>query len=98
MKCSVNCKHTQGTVCLLYNRLCFGVNSAVSIFQRIMENLMKDLNVVIYLDDLLVMGGDEREHLMNLDSVLLRLQENGLRVKESKCEFGIYLHISIKLG
>lgn len=72
----------------VYNRLCFGVNSAVSIFQRIMENLMKDLNVVVYLDDLLIMGRDEAEHLMNLDRVLQRLQENGLRVKESKCEFG----------
>lgn len=72
----------------VYNRLCFGINSAVSIFQRIMETLMKDLNVVVYLDDLLVMGRDETEHLTNLDRVLQRLQENGLRVKESKCEFG----------
>lgn len=72
----------------VYNRLCFGINSAVSIFQRIMENVMKDLNVVVYLDDLLVMGRDETEHLMNLDKVLQRLQENGLRVKKAKCDFG----------
>ncbi|XP_057711364.1 uncharacterized protein K02A2.6 [Corythoichthys intestinalis] len=72
----------------VYSRLCFGINSAVSIFQRIMENVMKDLNVVVYLDDLLVMGRDEAEHLMNLDRVLQRLQENGLRVKKSKCDFG----------
>lgn len=49
---------------------------------------MKDLNVVVYLDDLLVMGRDETEHLMNLDKVLQRLQENGLRVKKAKCDFG----------
>lgn len=50
---------------------------------------MKDLNVVVYLDDLLVMGRDESEHLRNLDRVLQRLQENGLKVKKkSKCEFG----------
>lgn len=72
----------------VYNRLCFGINSAVSIFQRIMENVMKDLNVVVYLDDLLVMGRDETEHLMNLDRVLQRLQENGLRVKKAKCDLG----------
>ncbi|KAJ7997967.1 hypothetical protein DPEC_G00217650 [Dallia pectoralis] len=53
-----------------------------------MENVMKDLNVVVYLDDLLVMGRDETEHLMNLDRVLQRLQENGLRVKKAKCDFG----------
>lgn len=49
---------------------------------------MKDLNLVFYLDDLLVMGRNEAEHLMNIDRVLQRLQENGLRVKKSKCEFG----------
>uniref|UniRef100_A0AAV2KXD0 ribonuclease H n=1 Tax=Knipowitschia caucasica TaxID=637954 RepID=A0AAV2KXD0_KNICA len=72
----------------VYNLLCFGINSAVSIFQRIMENVMRDLNVLVYLDDLLVMGRDEAEHLLNLDRVLQRLQENGLRVKKSKCDFG----------
>lgn len=47
-----------------------------------------DLNVVAYLDDLLNVGRNEADHLMNLDSVLQSLQENGLRAKESKCEFG----------
>lgn len=37
---------------------------------------MKDLNVVVYLDDLLVMGKDAAEHLVNLDSVLEHHQEN----------------------
>ncbi|XP_060799550.1 olfactory receptor 4K15-like, partial [Neoarius graeffei] len=47
-----------------------------SIFQRVMESLMKDLNVVVYLDDLLIMGRDEAEHLKNLDRVLQHLQES----------------------
>nr|XP_055073117.1 uncharacterized protein K02A2.6-like [Misgurnus anguillicaudatus] len=72
----------------VYNRLPFGVSSAPSIFQRIMENIMKDLDVVVYLDDLLVTGRTEQEHLLRLQAVLKRLQENGLRVKKSKCEFG----------
>lgn len=55
----------------VYNCLCFsGINSAVSIVQRISENLMKDLNVVVYLDDLLVIGRNEAEHLMNLEGLL----------------------------
>ncbi|KAK9517622.1 hypothetical protein VZT92_022975 [Zoarces viviparus] len=72
----------------VYNRLPFGISSAPSIFQRIMENLMKGLPVVVFLDDLLIMGRTEKEHLHNLQKVLQRLQENGLRVKRSKCEFG----------
>lgn len=64
----------------VYNRLPFGVSSAPSIFQRIMENIMKDLDVVVYLDDLLVTGRTEHEHLLRLQAVLQRLKENGLRV------------------
>lgn len=72
----------------VYNRLAFGVSSAPSIFQRIMENLLKDLDVVTYLDDLLVTGKNEHDHVQKLQKVLQRLQECGLRVKKSKCEFG----------
>lgn len=46
----------------VYNSLAFGISSAPFIFQTIMENLMKDLKVV-YLDDLLIVGKDEHEHL-----------------------------------
>ncbi|CAB1419341.1 unnamed protein product [Pleuronectes platessa] len=38
------------------------------------------------LDDLLIMGRSEEEHLQNLQNVLQRPQENGLRVKRSKCQ------------
>lgn len=72
----------------VYNRLAFGISSAPSIFQRIMENLMKDLKVIVYLDDLLITGKDEQEHLTNICKVLQRLQESGLRVKKCKCEWG----------
>ena len=62
-----------------YNRLPFGINSAPSIFQRVMENLLKDLkNVCVYLDDILVTGIDEQDHLSNLNEVLTRLESAGL--------------------
>ena len=47
-----------------YTRLPFGVASAPAVFQRTMENLLKGLNnVCIYLDDILVTGSSERDHL-----------------------------------
>lgn len=44
-----------------YNRLLFGVASAPSIFQRVMENLLKDIDgVSVYVDDVLVTCRESR--------------------------------------
>ena len=43
-----------------YNRLCFGVSSAPGIFQRAMEELLRNIpGVFCYLDDILVSANDE---------------------------------------
>ena len=42
--------------------------------------------VVVYLDDILITGSSEEEHLKTLDEVLDRLDRAGLRVKRNKCE------------
>ena len=74
-----------------FNRLPFGVASACSapgIFQRVMENLLRDIpHVTVYLDDVLVTGKDDREHLAILDIVLDPLGQAGLRLKKTKCQF-----------
>ncbi len=47
-----------------YNRLPFGVASAPAIFQRTMESLLQGLpHVCAYLDDLLITGPTDEEHL-----------------------------------
>uniref|UniRef100_A0A5S6R3L9 RNA-directed DNA polymerase n=2 Tax=Trichuris muris TaxID=70415 RepID=A0A5S6R3L9_TRIMR len=71
-----------------YQRLPFGVASAPSIFQRFMDQLVSDIpGCVAYLDDIIVTGANESEHLNNLDSLLRRLEENGLRCRVQKCKF-----------
>ena len=71
-----------------YERLPFGIASAPSIFQRTMESLLSGLpNVCVYIDDILVLGTTEEDHLHNLDSVLTRLESAGLTLKKSKCIF-----------
>ena len=71
-----------------FNRLPFRVNSAVSIFQQTMENLLADLpSCVVYTDDILVTGKNEAEHLYNLRNVLQRLECAGMKLKSSKMEF-----------
>ena len=67
-----------------YNRLPFGVAAAPSIFQQTMETLLQDLpGVCIYLDDILITGMTDQEHLNNL----LRLSGAGMKLKPEKCFF-----------
>ena len=71
-----------------YNRMPFGVSSAPGVFQRVMENLLKDIpKVVVYLDDILITGETESEHLATLEEVLRRLAGAGLHLKREKCTF-----------
>ena len=71
-----------------YLRLPYGINAAVGIFQRTIENILKGLKgVCVYLDDILVTGKTTTEHVENLHAVLLRLQENGITLKREKCKF-----------
>ena len=58
-----------------YNRLPFGVSSAPAIFQRAIETLLKDIpGTVVYIDDILVTGKDDEDHLKKLDAVGWRLR------------------------
>ena len=62
--------------------------SAPAIFQRTMDSLLQGIpHVAAYLDDILITGEDDQEHLRNLDAVLCRLETAGLRLKQSKCAF-----------
>ena len=71
-----------------YNRLPLGVSSAPSIFQCMMEGILKGIpHVSVYLDDILVTGNSPEEHLSNLEVVLTRLKDAGLRLKKKKCAF-----------
>ena len=39
------------------------------------------------LDDMIITGRDDEEHLANLEEVLRQLQHHGLRANKAKCEF-----------
>jgi len=67
-------------------RLAFGISSAPGLFQRVMETILHGLpGVVVFLDDILVVGSTKKEHDERLRMVLARLQAAGLRLKADKC-------------
>ena len=71
-----------------YTRLPFGVASAPAVFQRAMDNILQGIpGVICYLDDILVTGKSDTDHLHNLQEVLQRLQNHGVRLRKEKCEF-----------
>ena len=71
-----------------YNRLLFGTASAPGIFQRVMEGLLSDIpGVLVYLDDILITGSTDIDHLKSLQETLSRLQKAGLRLQKQKCSF-----------
>ena len=71
-----------------YQRLPFGIASAPAIWQKAMSIVLQGCKgVVCYLDDILVTGPTREENVLNLQSVLSRLQKFGLRLNGAKCRF-----------
>ncbi|XP_064475478.1 uncharacterized protein K02A2.6-like [Ornithodoros turicata] len=72
-----------------YKRLCFGLASAPSAFQKLLANVLKGCTGALhYLDDIIIFGKNEEEHEQNLRSVLQRISDAGLRLNH-KCVFGV---------
>ena len=70
------------------NRLAFGVASAPALWQRSMDQILQGIPYTqCILDDIIVTGEDDAEHLRNLETVFRRLSEAGLRVNRLKCNF-----------
>ena len=71
-----------------FKRLPNGIHSGPAIFQRIMDNLLSDIpKAVSRLDDILVAGTDQEDHLHTLSLVLDRLLNAGFRLNKAKCKF-----------
>jgi len=68
----------------------FGLCNAPATYARVMNLVLRGLNwkpVLVFLDDILVMGKTFEEHLSNLQDVLKRFRLHGLKLKPKKCQF-----------
>uniref|UniRef100_A0A8C8DU84 ribonuclease H n=1 Tax=Oryzias sinensis TaxID=183150 RepID=A0A8C8DU84_9TELE len=73
-----------------FERMPQGITGAPATFQRLMEKAVGDmhlLQVIVYLDDIIVFGKTLEEHEQRLLKVLDRLEEYGLKVSIDKCQF-----------
>ena len=58
-----------------------GLTNAPAAFQRFMNDIfvdMIDINVIVYLDDILIYSDGLPEHITHIREVLQRLRVNGL--------------------
>ena len=72
----------------------FGLRNAPAAFQRLMQEVLSDLNpsdgcgfVSVYIDDILVYSKSLPEHLEHLRQVLSRLKKFNLKLRPDKCSF-----------
>lgn len=68
----------------------FGLTNSPAAFQRFMNDIFSDLldvNVIVYLDDILIYSDDMSKHTQHVREVLRRLRKNGLYARADKCEF-----------
>ncbi|KAK4467570.1 hypothetical protein MN116_000277, partial [Schistosoma mekongi] len=71
-----------------YNRLPFGVKTAPSIFQQLMDTILAGISgVAAYLDDILIVATSPEELHERTITVLQRICENGFRLRREKCQF-----------
>ena len=89
------------------SRMPFRLCNAPTTFQHLMQNTLGELNLtycVIYLDDVIVFGCTEEEHLKHLHVVFECFREFNLKLKPAKCSFFqmeiVYLahHVSCMKG
>lgn len=70
------------------NRLSFGIKTAPSEFNRIIDQILRDIpKTLSYFDDILVHGSTLKECQTNLELCLQQLQKYNLHLNTTKCSF-----------
>lgn len=73
-----------------FTRLPFGLKNGPSIFQRALDDILREhigKRCYVYVDDIIVFGRSEEEHLKNLGLVFKTLESANLKIQLDKCEF-----------
>ncbi|KAA3462431.1 RNA-directed DNA polymerase (Reverse transcriptase), Ribonuclease H [Gossypium australe] len=78
-----------GTFC--YKVMPFGLKHAGATYQRVMVTLFHDMmhkEIEVYIDDMIGKSKTEKEHVLVLRNLFLRLRKFQLKLNPAKCTFG----------
>lgn len=73
-----------------FTRMAFGLVSAPSTYQRMMDTVLAGLKwqcLAVYIDDVIIHSKSFEEHIKDISATLTRLNEANIQIKSSKCEF-----------
>lgn len=70
-------------------RMPFGINCAPEIFHNEMFKIFKDEGIILYIDDILVVGRNKAEHDLRLKQVMQKAKEYNIKFNKEKCIFGV---------
>ena len=70
-----------------WTRIPYGLNNSGAYFQEAIDQILSDIPMVCCrVDDILVSGENDDDHLVNLNRVFRRLEQHGLKVRSEKTE------------
>jgi transposase InsO family protein len=75
-----------------YEKMAFGLSGAPSTFQRVMDAMLvglRDVEVLVYLDDLLVFSETIEDHARKMRLVFERVREANFKLSVGKCTFAV---------
>ncbi|XP_044175358.1 uncharacterized protein K02A2.6-like [Acropora millepora] len=71
-----------------YKRLVYGIASAPALWQKAVDQVLQGIpDTQCYIDDIIVTGKNDQEHCENLDKVMTCLENAGLKLNKTKCDF-----------
>ena len=71
-----------------FTKMPFGLSNAGATFERLMERVLSNLSwkvSLVYLDDIIILSKDFKEHLDNLRQVFTRLEQSNPKMNPKKC-------------
>lgn len=73
-----------------FNRLPFGLKNAPAIFQRTLDDILRELigNICfVYVDDIIIFSKDEQSHVEHIEMVFRTLESANMKIQLDKCTF-----------